>query len=130
MKRGEAELKLGLLSSASPGNQPSYRDPSSSDKSLTEQQCDKSKWAAQQNFTCWSFERELKQTQYGLILLFCLQGMGEHELQVANKQKPGSGLMLQSHPWVLAQGPKAAITSEHLGQHSVSHTAYLSLKGS
>ena len=110
MKQGEAELKLGLLSPASPGNLPSHRDPSSSDKSLTEQQCGRSKRAAQQNFTCWSFERELEQTPVGSFSSSA-SGMGEGELQVANEEKPGSGLFPESHPWVLAPGPKAAVPS-------------------
>ena len=37
--------------------------------------------------------------------------MGEGELQVANEEKPGPGLVLESHPWVLAQGLKAAVPS-------------------
>lgn len=110
MKRGEAELKLRLLSPASPGNLPSYRDPSSSDKSLTEQQCDHSKQAASRTSPAGPL-KGVETNSYELILFFCLWGMGEGELQVANKEKPGSGLFPESHPWVLAQGPKAAVPS-------------------
>lgn len=39
LEEGEAGRKSGVISPASPGNQQGYRDPSSSDNSLIEQQC-------------------------------------------------------------------------------------------
>ena len=125
---GEAELKLGLLSPASPGNQPSHCDPLSSDKSLTEQQCDQSKRAAQQNFTCWSSERELKQTPMGSFS-FSVSGVWERvssRLQMRKSLDQASYLNPTLGSWLRAL--RLLFPPEHLAQHPVSHTASRGVK--
>ena len=128
LKGGEAELKLGLLSPASPGNQPSHRDPLSSDKSLTEQQGDQSKRAAQQNFTCWSSERELKQTPMGSFS-FSVSGVWERvssRLQIRKSLDQASCLNPTPGSWLRAL--RLLFPPEHLAQHPVSHTALSGVK--